>query len=158
MKRFLWSIPFLMLAILANASTPSAGEVFADVETIQTSSGLYRADSIQDVPGQPQQHEVDTTLGGGEAVKTSASYLRRGFRGLIDLGVHFGLRYASDCHQLSAAFTGGYQLTKWCFWARAWLLPSIWLAMMGGKCHSSCPSILPSVWTSSTTRSARSSI
>lgn len=115
MKRFLWSIPFLMLAILANASTPSAGAVFADVETIQSSSGLYRADSIQDVPAQPRQHEVDTTLVGGEAVRTSASHLRRGFRGLIDLGVHFGLRYASDCHQLSAAFTGGYQFNKMVF-------------------------------------------
>jgi len=42
-------------------------------------------------------------------------YLERGFRGLIDLGAHFGFDNAEDIYQISAAFTGGYQINRMLF-------------------------------------------
>ena len=42
-------------------------------------------------------------------------YLERGFRGLIDLGAHFGFGDAEDSYQISAAFTGGYQINRMLF-------------------------------------------
>ena len=43
------------------------------------------------------------------------NYLERGFRGLIDLGAHFGFGDAADNYQVSAAFTGGYQINRMLF-------------------------------------------
>lgn len=79
---------------------------------IQTSDGsifvyqMNEVDRIQrDAKNQKQQEEEEET----------ENYLERGFRGLIDLGAHFGFGDAEDNYQISAAFTGGYQINRMLF-------------------------------------------
>ena len=79
---------------------------------IQTSDGsifvyqMNEVDRIQrDAKNQKQQEEEEET----------EDYLERGFRGLVDFGAHVGFGDGEDNYQISAAFTGGYQINRMLF-------------------------------------------
>ena len=53
-------------------------------------------------------------------------YLQRGFRGIADLGIHFGLVNDLDNAQFSAAVTLGYQVNRFLF-IGAGIAPALWV-------------------------------
>ena len=53
-------------------------------------------------------------------------YLQRGFRGIADLGLHFGLVNDLDNAQFSAAVTLGYQVNRFLF-IGAGIAPALWV-------------------------------
>lgn len=81
---------------------------------IQTADGsifVYQMNEVDRIQRDEKSSQTQRTVEDDE----SEDYLERGFRGLIDLGAHFGFDNAEDIYQISAAFTGGYQINRMLF-------------------------------------------
>lgn len=78
------------------------------VQTADGSLFVYQMNEVDRI-------ERDAKKQNNEVEEITDDYLQRGFRGLLDLGAHFGFGDAEDSYQVSAAFTGGYQINRMLF-------------------------------------------
>lgn len=78
------------------------------VQTADGSLFVYQMNEVDRI-------ERDAKKQNNQVEEVTDDYLERGFRGLIDLGAHFGFGDAEDSYQVSAAFTGGYQINRMLF-------------------------------------------
>lgn len=81
---------------------------------IQTSDGsifVYQMSEVDRIQQDAKNTQKQQTYTEDEP----ENYLKRGFRGLVDLGAHVGFGDGEDNYQISAAFTGGYQINRMLF-------------------------------------------
>ena len=78
------------------------------VQTADGSLFVYQMNEVDRI-------ERDAKKQNNEVEEITDDYLQRGFRGLLDLGAHFGFADAFDNYQISVAFTGGYQINRMLF-------------------------------------------
>ena len=78
------------------------------VQTADGSLFVYQMNEVDRI-------ERDAQKQNNQVEEVTDDYLERGFRGLVDLGAHFGFGDAADNYQVSAAFTGGYQINRMLF-------------------------------------------
>ena len=90
------------------------------IETADGSLWVFNMDEVERMTFNRSKQNTDE----GVYAFHNDNYLKKGFRGFVDLGVDLGIRDAIDYNMLSASFTGGYQLNRFLF-VGAGIAPSI---------------------------------
>ena len=77
---------------------------------IETADGSILVYQMSEVDHIDVDHNSMRTV--DDEPQSASNYLKRGFRGIADVGLHIGMDNVEDNYMFSAAFTAGYQLSR----------------------------------------------